>query len=90
MGQGPWPELVYSIDEVRNLTQKHWSDMKEMRGSVMHARKLFFSGEPIWPDQCNSVVERLHTLSKSVQKFYEFLDVSTQLPSVVCPLRIHW
>ena len=87
MVKGPWPELVYSVDEVRNLTLVHWSDITEMRASVMHARKLFLSRETIWPDQCNSAIELLHALGQAIQKFYRFLDITPQLPLAVCPLR---
>ncbi len=87
MVKGPWPELLYSIDEVRSITQRHWSEIAEMRKSLVHARKLFISGERIWPDQCNAVIELLEILSRPIKDFYEFLDKSVQLPPIVCPLR---
>lgn len=87
MVKGPWLELMYSIDEVRSITQRHWSEIAEMRKSIIHARRLFISGETIWPDQCDAVIEQLQTLSKPIQDFYEFLDRSAQLPPVACPLR---
>ncbi len=84
--RGPWPESrTLSLDEVYKITQNFWSDIVEMRKSILRARKLLT--KTIWPDQCDKQVKSLREVSLAIQGFYEFLDTGETLPLVVCSRR---
>ncbi len=87
MVKGPWPDLTYSIDEVRNFTQDHWSEIAQMRKFLVYIRRLFMKSETIWSDQSESIIELLKKIRQRIQAFSEFLEASERLPYVVCPLR---
>jgi len=87
MVKGPWPELAYSVDEVRTFTLDHWSEMTQMRKFLVSIRRLFMKSETIWPDQSESIIDLLKKIRQRILAFSEFLEASERLPYVVCPLR---
>ncbi|HZU69944.1 MAG TPA: hypothetical protein VFA09_21925 [Ktedonobacteraceae bacterium] len=86
--KGRWPETrMLALIEVHELIQMHWSKLAGMQSAMANARELFTHRKNIWPDQCERLLEKLDIISKLTQDFYGFLNMSDQLPLVVCPLR---
>lgn len=67
--------------------QKYGTQLTSTHVAVVSAQKLFSEGGDIWPDQCDRIIDSMHTMDEPVQKFSELLNSFVHLPIAVGSLR---
>jgi hypothetical protein len=87
---GPWSTYIdppILLEDFIKQSQQHLKDLSIARDSLSYVSKLFRAGRDIWPDQCERALALIHEVNRPVQKAYLLLEIPSQLPEAVIPLR---